>query len=49
LRTDQTFLTRSIAMKVRGFNNTDIRQQQDQARSDKKVMKVLIHGANGIG
>jgi hypothetical protein len=49
LRTDQTFLTRTIAMKVRGFNNTDIRQQQDQARNDKKVVEVLSHWANGIG
>jgi hypothetical protein len=49
LRTDQTFLTRGITMKVRGFNNTDIRQQQDQARNDKKVVEVLSHWANGIG
>jgi len=42
-------LTRGITMKVRGFNNTDIRQQQDQARNDKKLVEVLSHWANGIG
>jgi hypothetical protein len=33
--TNQAFLTRRIGVKVSGFDNIEIRQQQDQTRSDK--------------
>jgi len=36
-------------VKVSGFDNIKIREQQDQARCDKKVVKVFAHEANAIG
>jgi|TARA_B110000914_G_C15420944_1_gene426520 hypothetical protein len=41
-------LTRDIRVNVRGFNNIEIREQQDQARCDENVVKVFAHKANAI-